>query len=66
MNTQGRLMKVEELAVYLRVHPTTIYRLVRLGAIPAFKIGNNWRFDAAIIEQWQSGQNVPGRTKEGR
>jgi excisionase family DNA binding protein len=59
-------MKVTELADYLKVHPTTIYRLVRLGAIPAFKIGNNWRFDAEIIDRWQSSQSPEVRTRERR
>ena len=66
MNTPGRLMKVAELADHLKVHPTTIYRLVRVGAIPAFKIGNNWRFDAEIIDRWQSSQSAAVRTRERR
>lgn len=46
------IMTIEELAVYLRVHKQTIYRLVRRGAIPAIKIGHQWRFEKASIDEW--------------
>jgi Helix-turn-helix domain len=34
----GRIMTVRELADYLSAHPTTIYRQLRLGQLPAFKV----------------------------
>jgi excisionase family DNA binding protein len=36
----------------LNVDKFTIYRLVTDGQIPAFKIGNQWRFKKKLIEQW--------------
>ena len=33
------LMTVDELAAYLKVHPATIYRLIKRGELPAFKVG---------------------------
>jgi len=32
-------MTVKEVAAYLRVHPTTVYKLLRKGEVPAFRIG---------------------------
>jgi excisionase family DNA binding protein len=32
----SQIMTVRELADYLRVHPTTIYRQLKLGQLPAF------------------------------
>ena len=47
-----RIMTVGELAKYLRVHPSTIYRLLKRGELPGFRIGTDWRFDRERIERW--------------
>ena len=39
------LMKVKELADYLQVTKSIVYRLARAGKIPSYKIGNRFRFD---------------------
>jgi excisionase family DNA binding protein len=44
---------VPELAAYLRVHPTTVYRLLNAGRIPGFRVGDEWRISADVIEHWQ-------------
>ena len=48
------LLTVAELARYLRVHPTTIYRLLKKQQIPAFKVGSDWRFNLASIDRWRA------------
>lgn len=48
------VMTVREVAAYLRVHPTTIYRLLKQGQIPGFRIDTDWRFHIKAIEEWQS------------
>jgi excisionase family DNA binding protein len=47
-------MTLEEVAEFLRVHASTIYRLLKKGSIPAFKLGGEWRFNKESIEQWIS------------
>lgn len=47
--------KVEDLAEYLRLNVYTVRRLAKAGKIPAFKVGNQWRFDARAIDEWQKG-----------
>ena len=44
-------MTATEVAAYFKVHPTTIYKLLRHGKLPAFKIGTDWRFDMDAIEK---------------
>jgi len=39
------LVTPKELATYLKLTETTIYKLVSHGELPGFKIGNSWRFD---------------------
>ena len=47
------VMTVRELADYLRVHPSTIYRLLKQKRIPAFKFGREWRFNRETIDRWR-------------
>jgi excisionase family DNA binding protein len=54
-----RLMTVREVSAYLRVHPGTLYRLVRSGRIPAFRISGDWRFNVEAIDRWTSEQEKP-------
>ena len=37
-----RVMTVKELSAYLRVHPSTIYKLLRRGELPGFRIGTGF------------------------
>ena len=53
----ARLMTAEEVARYLRVAERTIYRLIKGHKIPAIKVGHQWRFEKASIDEWLR-QNV--------
>src|SRR5579863_1658377 len=46
------VMTLEEVAEYLRVHPSTIYRLLKQRSLPAFKVGSDWRFARTQIDEW--------------
>ncbi len=46
------LITVEEAADYLRITKRTIYRLLKRGNIPSTKVGRQWRFDKASIDEW--------------
>ncbi len=56
-------MTVNELSDYLRVHRSTIYRLLKKREIPGFKIGSDWRFNVEAIDQWRL-QQGPGLLAE--
>ena len=45
-------LTVEEVARRFGVNVTTVYRLVQRGKLPAFKIGNQWRFSDRRLEEW--------------
>jgi excisionase family DNA binding protein len=51
----GSVLTITEVADILRVHPTTIYRLVKRGELPGFKIGGCWRINRASLDKWLSG-----------
>jgi excisionase family DNA binding protein len=50
-------MTLKELAAYLKIHPATVYRLLRRKALPGFKMGD-WRFNLEQIDQWRMDQQV--------
>jgi excisionase family DNA binding protein len=49
-----RILTVSELADHLSVHRITIYRLLKTGSIPGFKIGRVWRFELDQIATWMT------------
>jgi excisionase family DNA binding protein len=53
MRSTAKLLTVNELADYLRVHRSTIYRLLKKGQLPGFKIGSDWRFNVEAIDDWR-------------
>lgn len=53
----SKVLTVKELSSYLKVHPSTIYRQLRRGALPAFKVGSDWRFNLESIDRWRLGQD---------
>ena len=59
MASSEEILTISELSAHLRVHPTTIYRLLREGRIPGFRGGSAWRFSRAAIEVWEHGQVGP-------
>jgi excisionase family DNA binding protein len=45
MENMENIVTVKELASFLKLAEATIYRLVSWGELPAFKIGDSWRFN---------------------
>jgi excisionase family DNA binding protein len=46
------VLTIDELAAYLKISKSTLYKLVREGKIPSQKIGKHWRFRKSAIDQW--------------
>jgi len=44
------IMTIDEVASFLKLSKITIYKLVKKGGIPAFRVGNSWRFQRDKIE----------------
>ena len=56
----SKVMTVKELSDYLKVHPSTIYRQLKRGRLPAFKVGSDWRFNIESIDRWRLEQDGIG------
>jgi excisionase family DNA binding protein len=48
------LLTVKEISDLLRLHPNTVYKLVRQGKIPSFRIGTELRFGKDAIMHWMT------------
>jgi excisionase family DNA binding protein len=62
----SHIMTVRELADYLRVHPITIYRQLKCGQLPAFRVGSDWRFNVEAIDRWCLEQDSSPRSRASR
>lgn len=47
-----RILTVDEVAEYLKLGKSTVYKLLKQGKIPARKVGGGWRFSKLRIDEW--------------
>lgn len=55
-NRLTEIMIIEEVADYLRVPVSSVYKLAQQGKIPASKVGRHWRFRREFIDHWINDQ----------
>ena len=46
------IFTIEELASYLKVSKSSLYKLAQEGKVPAQKVGRHWRFHKATVDSW--------------
>jgi excisionase family DNA binding protein len=51
---KDKVLTVQEVSTYLRVHPSTIYRMLKKNLLPAFRVGSDWRFTVEAIDKWRA------------
>lgn len=59
-STDNEILTVMDVARFLRVPKSTVYKLARLGELPASKIGKHWRFLRRDIHQWMHSRSLQG------
>jgi len=52
MADSREVMNIRQASQYLGVSPDTLYKYVNEQKIPAFKLGNRWRFKKSRLDQW--------------
>ena len=52
------IMTIDDVSVYLQLHPLTVRRLARAGEIPAMKIGRQWRVQRELLDRWIEEQSL--------
>ena len=51
---KSKVLTVQDVSNYLRVHPSTIYRMLKKNQLPAFRVGSDWRFTVEAIDKWRA------------
>ncbi len=55
-NAEGLLLRevmdIRQASEYLGISGDTLYRYASEGFIPAFKLGNRWRFKRSLLDAW--------------
>ncbi|MBX3406127.1 MAG: helix-turn-helix domain-containing protein [Phycisphaeraceae bacterium] len=46
------VMTISDLAEYLQVSKSSLYKLVQQGKVPGQKVGKHWRFRRHSIDAW--------------
>src|SRR3989304_2401053 len=70
----SNIFTVGEVAAYLKLPISTVYRLAERREIPGHKVGRQWRFQRAVIDEWLRKRSetrtttilVAGDAEEGR
>ena len=57
------VMNIRQASQYLGVSPDTLYKYVSEERIPAFKLGNRWKFKKTILDQWMEENSTAGEAK---
>jgi excisionase family DNA binding protein len=57
---ERKVLTVKEVADYLGLHASTVYRMLKHGDLPGWKIRSNWYFNIEDIEEFRKLHgNVP-------
>jgi excisionase family DNA binding protein len=69
MMTTDRWLTLDELAGYLKLSRSKLYRMAQERELPASKVGSQWRFDRHEIDEWMKSQgpgadNSPGNESD--
>ncbi len=58
-STVREVMDIRQAAEYLGISADTLYRYASDAFIPAFKLGNRWRFKKSRLDAWMDQQSGP-------
>ena len=56
------VMDIRQAAEYLGISADSLYGYASDGVVPAFKLGNRWRFKRSLLDAWMVEQSGGGRT----
>jgi excisionase family DNA binding protein len=66
MADSREVMNIRQASQYLGVSPDTLYKYVNEQRIPAFKLGNRWRFKKSRLDQWMEEQSSEMEAKKAK
>lgn len=57
---QREVMDIRQAADYLGISADTLYKYASEAFVPAFKLGNRWRFKRSRLNDWMDQQSSGG------
>ncbi len=66
MSDAREVMNIRQASQYLGVSPDTLYKYVSEEKIPAFKLGNRWKFKKSILDTWMENKSLNGEAPRPR
>jgi excisionase family DNA binding protein len=60
------VMNIRQASQYLGVSPDTLYKYVSEETIPAFKLGNRWKFKKSILDSWMEDRSLSSESPRPR
>lgn len=57
------VLTIDDLAEYLKISKSTLYKLAQEGALPGQKIGRHWRFHRDAVDRWLNIEPTTARKK---
>jgi excisionase family DNA binding protein len=58
------VMDIRQASDYLGISPDTLYKYASEGFVPAFKLGNRWRFKRSRLDEWMDRQSDMNNSSE--
>lgn len=46
------LLTTKEACALLKTKRLTLYKMVKAGEVPAFRMGRSWKFERTALENW--------------
>ncbi len=59
-----KILTAKEVSQFLKLSESTIYKLAVSGEIPAFKVGDSWRFELEEIQKMIRDSKTRGKRKD--
>lgn len=63
---EAAVLTVAEIATYLKISPTTVWRHCVRGTLPAFRVGRQWRVERRDLDVWISTLKAQTFEQSGR
>jgi len=64
--TDPKVLTLAEVSKLLELHPISLYRLIKQGKLPHFRVGKVLRFDADQMEAWLLAKKLKAKPKVRR
>jgi len=66
MGDAREVMNIRQASQYLGVSPDTLYKYVSEERIPAFKLGNRWKFKKSLLDTWMEDRSLNNEVSRSR